>query len=394
MAYVRRDRGWLSIGFNYRGRQCTEYLHLEDTPSNVAEAERRARMVTKKMARGEFDYEKEFPDSPNLTKLGLRRAHVPTFKEFAEQWATEHAATVTKETMVVYRAALAHALKQGFANYPLDQIHDGDIKKLVAEMRDADECGAAWINKVRDAISMVFSLAYRRRLVKENPVDFVDKLRVLKESCDPFTLEEALKLIELAPTWEKNFYTVLLFAGLRPNEALALRWEDIDFKRNLIQVRRTQTKKGELRAPKTRGSERDVDMLPVVVDALKDQQAYTRLKRSGFVFTTDDDKLYGLSLFRQRSWFKLIAKSGFRFRPMYQCRHTYATLRLEAGDSAQYVASQLGHTTIAMVNQVYGKWLRRPKAIGSDVITEAITAVKAKKEMEGSASGIENQRSV
>lgn len=394
MAYVRRDKGWLSIGFRYRGRKCVEYLHLEDTPSNVTEAERRARVVTKKMARGEFDYEKEFPDSPNLTKLGLRRANVPTFKEFAEQWASEHATTITPETMAVYRAALAHALAAPFAACPLDQIHDGDIKKLIGDLRDRNEVGAGYINKIRDTINMVFKLAKRRRLVPENPVDFVDKLRTHKENCDPFTLEEALKLIELAPGWQKNIYTVLIFAGLRPNEALALRWDDIDFKRELIQVRRTQTAKGEFRVPKTRGSERDVQMLPIVVEALKNQQAYTRLKRSGLVFSNDDQP-YGLSLFRQRSWFKLIAASGFRFRPLYQCRHTYATLRLEAGDSVQYVASQLGHTSIAMVNQVYGKWRRTPKAIGADVITEAINAVKAKnKETEGSDSGVENQRSV
>ena len=46
---------------------------------------------------------------------------------------------------------------------------------------------------------------------------------------------------------------------------------------------------------------------------------------------------------RERSWRKLLRRSGLRYRPLYHCRHTYATLELESRESPLFVSRQLGH---------------------------------------------------
>jgi len=38
-------------------------------------------------------------------------------------------------------------------------------------------------------------------------------------------------------------------------------------------------------------------------------------------------------------------------------RHTFASLLLQAGESPQYVQEQLGHASLKITTQVYGKWL-------------------------------------
>ena len=42
-------------------------------------------------------------------------------------------------------------------------------------------------------------------------------------------------------------------------------------------------------------------------------------------------------------------------------RHTFASLMLQAGESALYVQEQLGHASITLTVDTYGKWLpKRP----------------------------------
>jgi integrase len=49
---------------------------------------------------------------------------------------------------------------------------------------------------------------------------------------------------------------------------------------------------------------------------------------------------------------------GIRGRDAYQCRHTFATMLLMAGIKAAYIATQLGHSTPAMVERRYARWVK------------------------------------
>ncbi len=49
-----------------------------------------------------------------------------------------------------------------------------------------------------------------------------------------------------------------------------------------------------------------------------------------------------------------------RQRTIYQCRHTFARIAIEYGDTPQHVAAQLGHTSVEMVFRVYARWMERP----------------------------------
>jgi integrase len=62
----------------------------------------------------------------------------------------------------------------------------------------------------------------------------------------------------------------------------ALKWEKVDFKKEIIRVRETLVK-GITTPPKTKRSSRDVDILPPVLDALKDQKKET-FGKSEYVF--------------------------------------------------------------------------------------------------------------
>jgi hypothetical protein len=55
----------------------------------------------------------------------------------------------------------------------------------------------------------------------------------------------------------------------------------------------------------------------------------------------------------------VIRTSGLRKGTLYQCRHSYAALQLSRGENPQYVAHQMGHTTLEMIIRHYGRWMRK-----------------------------------
>lgn len=117
----------------------------------------------------------------------------------------------------------------------------------------------------------IFSIAKRRKLIGEDPTVFVKNLREPKGEFDPFTLEEAGRLIDTATGQDRAIITVLIFCGLRPNEGFALRREDVEFDRQPLRIRRSTNRFAGIGLPKNTSSEREVDMLPLVVDELQEQ---------------------------------------------------------------------------------------------------------------------------
>ena len=204
-------------------------------------------------------------------------------------------------------------------------------------------------------------------------MEYVDRLREPKPDVDPLDLAEALRIIDAAKGWERAFLTVLLFTGMRPGEALALAWDNIDFERNLIQVRRTVNPRFGFGLTKTPGSARDVEMSATVRAALMGQRARSQLKGE-LVFPSLAGTPIELQNFRLRNWPRILRRAKVMPRVLYQCRHTFVRLALEHGDHPQHIAAMLGHVSTEMIFKRYGRWMRRPESAALARLDAAIRA--------------------
>ena len=91
-----------------------------------------------------------------------------------------------------------------------------------------------------------------------------------------------------------------------PTRRLRCSWNDIDFDREVIRVRRSINRFEGVGLPKTASSEREVDMLPNVRAVLKQQRSRSQL-RSEFVFPSEVGGPLDLTNLRERNWRRLSA---------------------------------------------------------------------------------------
>lgn len=144
-------------------------------------------------------------------------------------------------------------------------------------------------------------------------------------------------------------------SGLRPQEWQALRWMDLDFSNRHCRVLRVVRDGKVEAAAKTDGSLRTVKLQQLALDALRSLPR--PLDGRTLVFSAPGGSTVNLSNFRSRAWWPALDAAKLDRRPIYHCRHTFATLALSAGVSIEWVAKQLGHADTRVTLRHYARFL-------------------------------------
>lgn len=114
-------------------------------------------------------------------------------------------------------------------------------------------------------------------------------------------------------------------------------------------------RKGQPTRLKTRGSAREIDILPAVGRALEAQRAVAG--GSELVFPSLRGGHININNVRPRIWYPALKKAGLRPRDFYNTRHTFATHALASGEDPGWVAKMLGHTTLLMLTTRYYSYI-------------------------------------
>lgn len=176
-----------------------------------------------------------------------------------------------------------------------------------------------------------------------------------KSDVQPFTLAEVEKILATVRPDYRDYLLVRFFTGMRSGEVDSLKWKYVDFEQRLILVREAFVL-GEDEYTKTDGSQRDIQMSTPVLEALRRQEKATRAL-SEYVFCNREGNPIDNKNFTERVWRPLLRHLGMAVRRPYQMRHTAATLWLAAGESPEWIARQLGHTSTQMLFKVYSRYV-------------------------------------
>mgnify|MGYP001763822664 CR=1 FL=1 len=349
----------IRIRFQWNKRRCCETLPFPQTAKGIAAAAGLRSQVVQLDKLGVLTPEKYLEFFP-----GSRQApatEVPIFFEYAQGWLDS--LQIVEGTRKNYRSTLQTYWIPYLAPRRMDQITPAYLRKVATEIN--------WPSPSRRKaavmlITSIFNQALKEEVILRNPALSIPSTRVPKRDVDPFTREEAdliiSKLYEITAGLQQIyacFFEFAFYTGMRPGETMALRWNEIDFRKKTARVCRIQSL-GQIRERTKTKVTREVLLNDRALQALERARTLT-FARSDYVFAPegsgDRASLYIRSeTGPKRYWLSALRKLGIRERRTYDTRHTYATMCLMAGMNPAFIAAQLGHSVQVLLS-TYAKWI-------------------------------------
>ena len=369
---VRPQTGRLYFDFQFQGQRCREQTTLLDNKGNRKLLEKQLQLIEAEIKANNFNYAKHFPDSPFVKRLNEQEqelllsqthAHVsntPLFSVFVEEWYEENVVQWRPSYRTSVRGLIDKYYKQAFDGKKVDDITRADLLKFrstlakVPGRTNKETLTNNRINKIMCPLRRIFDEAADRHNFN-TPYTRIKPLKVPKSDVQPLSLEEVNLILNKVRSDYRNYYIVRFFTGMRTGEIDGLKWDYVDFNRGVIMVRETIVA-GQEDYTKNDHSQRDIKMIGPVVDALRRQHRATG-RLSNYVFCNRDGKPLDHNNVTKRIWYPMLTRLGLGKRRPYQTRHTAATLWLAAGESPEWIAKQMGHSTTEMLFKTYSRFV-------------------------------------
>ena len=228
-----------------------------------------------------------------------------------------------------------------------------------------------------------------------NPCDAVSLPRNEKPQVEILTREEQQKLIYTSCKYRYGvFIRLTLATGIRLGELLGLRWEDVDFSKRMLSIRRTLNRLPKvdyngvgnsteivIQEPKTKNSIRSIPLIPNIANELQQwkmvQQndamaAGTAYQDSGFLVTNPLGGYLEPRTFKD-FYDEILKASGLGHYTFHALRHTFATRAMEQGMDAKTTSILLGHYSVSFTLDTYTHVLDSQKQEEMKVMEEFFT---------------------
>lgn len=265
----------------------------------------------------------------NFTTLTLARIYVELYPR-----------TSFKERKKHYLGFLKH-----FKQYKVHEIDVTTLQNWFSEIQLQGNLTEKTLHRIKCQLNSFFKWLKYEKIILQNPLDEI-RFRQNLESLRPRVLLSSNEL-ELICTNAKKFsvttfypllYT-LIHTGARRSEAINLKWKDIDFENNMIIFLRT--KNGEARKIKmSLQLRRLLEELP---------------KTTPYIFfNLKGSQASGYSASRAIQRFKKAYPINKDWK-MHDLRHSFAYNFLFNGGEMYQLQAILGHKSIKMTVDLYGK---------------------------------------
>ena len=355
----RRDR-WVIDAYDQNGKRYRKTLPARTTKGRAKEI---LREIEEKIERRTFFHDKK----------------IPNFADIAGQWLEYKKVNLRETTWEMY----AYLLKCHFKDIEktrIDMVTIATVEKFIS-LRQKENMNLTTLRKILVTFNQIMAYAVRHRHIDFNPVRDAEKPRnqgkeVVKETIKVLNPEQIKAFLEEVanPKYHILFLTAIM-TGARQGELLGLKWEDVDFNRKQIHIRRTFNH-GRFFAPKTKGSNRKIDLAPVVLRELakwklesktKELEKKKSMEPEGKPFKGNELDL----VFPNDEWGPMDCMNmvHYQFHPalkragcprirFHDLRHTTASLLLDQGENIKYISAQLGHANPTTTLNIYAHLIK------------------------------------
>jgi integrase len=369
----RRGKDGVTFGLRFRAYGRRQYVTAQGTTR--VDAERELRHLLADVERGRWQ--------PPRAEPTVAPAVEPTFREFASEWlAQRESEGLAERTIADLRWSLELHLLPYFASFRLSAITPQEVDRYkVAKVREREAIDAARadaaargeklrerglsngsVNHTLSDLAQVLETAVEYGLLSQHPAS--GRRRRLKAARPnrPWVEPEQLPaFLAAAPAGGGRMLLGLLAGtGMRIDEALSLRWRNVDL-----------MGAGTLSivASKTAAGVRTVDLTAALRDELAAWWRETKHAHpDDYVLPSSTGRKQSPSNVRRDALAPTIERANVDLvkdgiapidTTFHGLRRTYASLRCACGDDVAYTASQLGHEDGRFTLRAYAQATKR-----------------------------------
>lgn len=317
------------------------------------------------------------------------------FSDYLIKWLEEIKRTLSLSTYQSYYQTIHNIIAPYFEKrgIKLCELKSRDIQVFYNYKQDSDKVSANTIRHYHAYIHHALKYAVKTERLNRNPADNVELPKVEKHLADYYTADELNNLLNYAKG--KPIEVIVKLAawfGLRRGEIIGLKWNCIDFDRNILTVAGVVKDKGipgktrELYyepTAKTASSLRSFPMPQSAIDYLKgfksaqDERKTTSKhynhKWDDFVCVRDNGDLIPLE-YVSRAFPALCEQAGLRRLRLHELRHTNISLLLEQGASMRELQEWAGHSSYKLTADTYSHIQVKSKLKLANMLDDIIVA--------------------
>jgi integrase len=295
-----------------------------------------------------------------VEKQLLRAPSSTTLEQAADAWfQAAKEGTVRNRSGDAYKPSAIRGYKQGWelrikdrlGSKRLTAITRNDLQDLVDKLI-AEGLNPSTVVVTLLPLRLIYKRAHKRGEVAIDPTMGLEMPAVRSRRERIASPEEGRKLLEAVPKGDRAIWATAMYAGLRRGELMGLHIEDVDLKAGVIRVRRGwDPATGEEIATKSR-KERAVP----IAGALRAHLAEHLLGlgwSAGYIFGASASKPFPGRPIAERAD-KAWEDAKLKRITLHECRHTFASLMIDAGVNAKALSIYMGHSTVAFTLDRYG----------------------------------------
>ena len=293
--------------------------------------------------------------------LFIPETKIPTFKKVAEGWLIHKRPNLRTSTWSVYEGHTKNHFGD-FENLKMNRITTAMIEKFITD-RQSEGMNILTLRKILVTLGQIMRYEVRHRYISNNPFTDAERPRGSQRENDkqPIRIlnpDEINSLLNVTESFKyRTLFRLAIMSGARQGELLGLKWSDVDWENNQLNIRRTYNNQAWYKT-KTKSSSRKIDLGPSMMAELKKWRLACPPNKLGLIFPNEAGGPINHNNLISRYFEPALAKAKLGKVRFHDLRHTYASLLIEQGENIKYIQDQLGHSSPTVTLNVYAHLMK------------------------------------
>ena len=286
--------------------------------------------------------------------------HNLTLGEWLESWMDNIVRPTRAETTVYgYQKIIDNHVLPSLGEVPLLALSPMDIQQYYIQVQQNANLSSNTLRRHHDLLTSALRAAVRQDKLLQSPMDKVEPPRPQQKEASYYRPEELKRLYSLLEGHPLELCARLAGSlGMRREEICGLKWECVDYERQLLRICEDRTAYGATvvqKETKTRSSVRTLyipDDVTLLLQKEQERQAWRLEEPSEFVVLDRRNQPYSpnaLSL----AFTRFVRKNDLPRVTLHGLRHSFATVASMQGVPLFDIGKALGHATPATTGKVY-----------------------------------------